>query len=81
MIFQDPISSLNPRRRVGDIVAEPLRSGTTARPRSARSASIEVLESVGLDPEVSRPASGPTSSPAASASASASPGPWCWTRS
>ncbi|GIS98440.1 MAG: hypothetical protein CM1200mP26_01530 [Acidimicrobiales bacterium] len=25
MIFQDPISSLNPRRRVAEIIAEPLR--------------------------------------------------------
>ncbi len=51
MIFQDPISSLNPRRRVRDIVAEPLviwKRGTkeeqTARVRS-------MLEAVGIDPD------------------------------
>ncbi len=51
-IFQDPISSLNPRRKLKDIVAEPLRiwkRGTDAE-QSARVA--EVLEAVGLDPEV-----------------------------
>ena len=48
MIFQDPISSLNPRRRVFDIVAEPLaiagvKDGTRHRVNS-------LLEQVGLDP-------------------------------
>jgi peptide/nickel transport system ATP-binding protein len=51
MIFQDPISSLNPRRRVEDIVAEGLRiwkMGDTA----AQEAKVdEVLEAVGLDPD------------------------------
>ena len=48
MIFQDPISSLNPRRTVGDIVAEPLaiwRKGDKAQEQTVR----EVLETVGLD--------------------------------
>ena len=51
MIFQDPISSLNPLRKVKDIVAEGLDiAGGTAR--SARSATVdEMLEVVGLDPE------------------------------
>ncbi len=51
MIFQDPISSLNPRRRVREIVAEPLviwKRGTkeeqTAQVRS-------MLEGVGIDPD------------------------------
>jgi peptide/nickel transport system ATP-binding protein len=53
MIFQDPISSLNPRRRVGDIVAEPLSiwEEGAAADRTARVK--DVLESVGLDPDVS----------------------------
>ena len=54
MIFQDPISSLNPRRRVEDIVAEGLdiwKKGT----RAERSEKVdEMLLTVGLDPEVAR---------------------------
>jgi len=58
MIFQDPISSLNPRRSVRDIVGEGLsiwgsdaRSG--ASDDSHREARVdEVLEAVGIDPEV-----------------------------
>ena len=51
MIFQDPISSLNPRRRVRDIVAEPLdiwERGT--KPERAERVN-EMLEAVGIDPD------------------------------
>jgi peptide/nickel transport system ATP-binding protein len=49
MIFQDPISSLNPRRRVPDIVGDPL----VVWDRGAERAQVvpEVLSAVGLDPE------------------------------
>jgi peptide/nickel transport system ATP-binding protein len=50
MIFQDPISSLNPRRKVRQIVMEPLtiwRRGTEAE-RAKKVDSI--LEQVGIDP-------------------------------
>jgi len=52
LIFQDPIASLNPRRCIGDIVAEPLIiigvSDRAERERRVR----DVLAAVGLDPDV-----------------------------
>jgi peptide/nickel transport system ATP-binding protein len=48
MIFQDPISSLNPRRKVFDIVAEPLAIAKAAGDRRAKV--NDLLEAVGLDP-------------------------------
>lgn len=53
MIFQDPISSLNPRRRVGEIVGEPLKVWGRGTPQEQRSKVEETLEAVGLDPSVS----------------------------
>jgi peptide/nickel transport system ATP-binding protein len=51
MIFQDPISSLNPRRRVSDIVGEGLEIWKIGNDRSRRNKTNEVLEAVGLDPD------------------------------
>ena len=54
MIFQDPISSLNPRRKVGDIVAEGLEIWNIGD-RASRTAKVdELLAAVGLDPETAR---------------------------
>src|SRR4051812_12694570 len=54
LIFQDPISSLNPRRRVGDIVREPLEIWGRGD-SSARDAAVdEVLNAVGLEPAVTK---------------------------
>ncbi len=52
MIFQDPISSLNPRRRVHDIVSEGLQIWSTKAERGAFSEGRvdEIIEAVGLDP-------------------------------
>ncbi|MCD4533075.1 ABC transporter ATP-binding protein [Nocardioides sp. cx-169] len=50
IIFQDPISSLNPRRRVRDIVAEGLSISGAERPYAPRVDAA--LEAVGLDPDV-----------------------------
>ena len=54
MIFQDPISSLNPRRRVADIVAEPLQVWGPHDEEEQVEIVDRMLHAVGLDPEVAR---------------------------
>jgi peptide/nickel transport system ATP-binding protein len=50
MIFQDPISSLNPRRKVTDIVAEPLTIWKIGTKQERRETSNAMLDRVGIDP-------------------------------
>jgi peptide/nickel transport system ATP-binding protein len=50
MIFQDPISSLNPRRRIREIVAEGLEIWSVGDKASRDAKVTEVLEAVGIDP-------------------------------
>jgi len=60
VIFQDPISSLNPRRRIRDIVAEPLRIWRNRRKADASQTLLagqeqlvdQLLSAVGMDPEL-----------------------------
>lgn len=48
IVFQNPYASLNPRRRIGQIVAQPLRLHRQANARQARDLAAAMLESVGL---------------------------------
>ncbi|MFF9568007.1 dipeptide ABC transporter ATP-binding protein [Streptomyces sp. NPDC014685] len=51
MVFQDPVSSLNPRRSIGESVADPLRAAGE-RDESVIAARVrDLLTRVGLDPE------------------------------
>jgi peptide/nickel transport system ATP-binding protein len=52
MIFQDPISSLNPRRRIKDVVAEPLRVWGPKDKEEQYKIVRETLEAVGLDADL-----------------------------
>ena len=54
VVFQDPYSSLSPRMRVGDIIAEPLEIHTDLSREERQQRIAEVLEMVGLSPEVAR---------------------------
>ena len=53
-MFQDPISSLNPRRTVADIVGAPLKIWKIGTEAERRAKVDAALETVGLDPEVAR---------------------------
>jgi peptide/nickel transport system ATP-binding protein len=48
MVFQDPYTSLNPRRRVGDLIAEPLRVHTRQTPAEVAERVRELTAMVGL---------------------------------
>ena len=55
MVFQDPWGSLNPRQRVGSIVAEPLEVHEPGLSRPGRTERVrELLGMVGLAPELER---------------------------
>ncbi|MGI8572409.1 MAG: ABC transporter ATP-binding protein [Solirubrobacteraceae bacterium] len=52
MVFQDPYSSLNPRRRVGTIIAEPFVIHGLLKEEGARRKRVqELMDRVGLNPE------------------------------
>jgi peptide/nickel transport system ATP-binding protein len=54
MVFQDPYSSLNPRRQVGEIIAEPLLVHDYGDRAAIRRRVGELLEMVGLAPDHAR---------------------------
>ncbi|MFD0309358.1 dipeptide ABC transporter ATP-binding protein [Streptomyces sp. NPDC127119] len=54
MVFQDPLSSLDPYYAIGDQIAEVYRVHTRASRRAARARAVEVLDRVGIPDTVRR---------------------------
>ena len=51
-IYQDPLSSFDPRWTVGQILADAIADGRRMRPASQRDRIADLLESVGLSPDL-----------------------------
>ncbi|RLK63290.1 ABC transporter ATP-binding protein [Atopobacter sp. AH10] len=51
MIFQDSLSSFNPKKRIIDIIAEPIRNFDHLSPSEEKKRVIELLEIIGLNEE------------------------------
>jgi len=51
IVFQDPYGSLNPRKKVGAILEEPLKINTSMNSAQRREKSLAMMAKVGLSPE------------------------------
>jgi dipeptide transport system ATP-binding protein len=51
IVFQNPYGSLNPRQKIGDVLAEPLKLNTSMAAGERRDRAMEMLLKVGLKPE------------------------------
>jgi oligopeptide transport system ATP-binding protein len=51
MVFQDPYASLNPRKRVGSIIGDPMKIHHLGNTKERKARVEELLETVGLSPE------------------------------
>ncbi|GAB3997186.1 hypothetical protein GCM10029992_19380 [Glycomyces albus] len=76
MVFQDPLSSLNPVVRIGVQITEVLERHRKLRGEAARKEAAHLLDRVGIPDPTRRLEEYPTSCPAACASGSSSRSPW-----
>ena len=51
IVFQNPYGSLNPRQKIGDVLAEPLKINTDIPASERRERAMMMLKKVGLQPE------------------------------
>ena len=54
LIFQDPYACLNPRLRVEDLIAEPLKLHGNPSRKGAREIARQIMSEVGLQPDIGR---------------------------